>query len=306
MLGLSLFSGNGGIDLALKDYVHTIGYCEYDRYAQHLLASQMARGLLPVAPIYPDVRKLRGIQGYCDIIFGGFPCQDISVAGHGKGLAGERSGLFYEIVRLTEEIQPRFVFLENVPAIRTRGLDVVLKEFTELRYDCRWTVLSAQSVGAPHVRKRWFLLAHAQSKGLSGKGNRAEWVAQEESSTAVHDENLAYTESCNDSKDHTGQTKGQEPKPRESSGSRNVAYSQCNKVGIQSGWGPGSSRKDTPDYMDSSWWFSEPDVGRVVDGTPFRVDRVKSLGNGVVPLQVKTAFEKLMGFKALGKVEENV
>lgn len=93
-----------------------------------------------------------------DIISGGFPCQDISIAGHGKGLEGKRSGLIFEVFRLIAETNPSFVFLENVPAIRTRGGERVGKELASIGYDCRWTTLSAAEVGAPHKRERWFLL----------------------------------------------------------------------------------------------------------------------------------------------------
>ncbi|NCX93455.1 MAG: DNA cytosine methyltransferase [Gammaproteobacteria bacterium] len=122
MNGLDLFSGIGGIGLALEPWVRTVAYCEREPYAQGVLLSRMQSGDIDRAPIWDDVTTLRGdMLPRIDIISGGFPCQDISVAGLGKGLAGERSGLFFEIARLVRECQPRFVFLENVPAIRTRG-----------------------------------------------------------------------------------------------------------------------------------------------------------------------------------------
>src|SRR5580693_6905745 len=99
MNGLSLFSGIGGIDKALEGYVEPILYCENDRYAQGVLLSRMATGDLPLAPIWDDVTTLCGddLPAKPEIIYGGFPCQDISVAGRGIGLAGKRSGLFFEI-----------------------------------------------------------------------------------------------------------------------------------------------------------------------------------------------------------------
>jgi len=123
---------------------------------------------LPYAPIWDDVRTLKPhlLPKPIDIVYGGFPCQDISVAGNRKGLAGERSGLFFEIVRLVRELRPRLLFLENVPAITVRGLDRVLLELTALGYDSRWTIVSAAEVGAPHIRERWFLLAHSNSERL--------------------------------------------------------------------------------------------------------------------------------------------
>lgn len=169
MYGLDLFSGIGGITKALEGYVTPVAYCENDRYAQAVLLSRMATGDLPLAPIWDDVTTLRGtyIPGV-DIIYGGFPCQDISVAGRGAGLEGKRSGLFFEIARLIGEIRPRFVFLENVSAITVRGAERVVGEICRLRYDCRWGILSAADVGAQHRRDRWWLLAHAERKGWEG------------------------------------------------------------------------------------------------------------------------------------------
>lgn len=256
MNGLDLFSGIGGISLALSEWVKTIAYCESDRYAQSVLISRMLTGQLDRAPIWDDVRSLTGLHvSDVDIIYGGFPCQDISVAGNGVGLAGERSGLFFEIIRLVKEISPRFVFLENVPAIRTRGLLEVVNAFTEIGYDCRWTCVSAAEVGTPHRRERWFLLAHSSSDRRNSNGSR---------------KLESYSE--NDPNPMLPRLEGQ----REESG------------------GEGSKLHDT---CDNSWWTTEPDVGRVVNGLPMRVDRIKCLGNSVVPKQAKEAFERLMGIK---------
>jgi DNA (cytosine-5)-methyltransferase 1 len=232
--GLDLFSGIGGITLALSEWVKPVAYCENDRYAQAVLLSRMSEGKLPNAPIWDNVQTLRRDQlPEIDIIYGGFPCQDISVAGNGIGLGGERSGLFNHIARLVEETNPRFVFLENVPAIRTRGLNSVTQTFTELRYDCRWTIVSAKEVGACHLRKRWFMLAHARSKHVAG-------LEQYENSRGVYakgdDSNLS---------------------------------------------------KDWKAYVNK--------FPRIDDGLRVPVDRIKCLGNSVVPAQAKTAFERLMG-----------
>jgi DNA (cytosine-5)-methyltransferase 1 len=171
--GLDVFTGIGGVSLALKDWVRPIAYCELDPYCQSVLLSRMESGDLCNAPVWDDIRtfptydnKLGGI----DIIYAGFPCQDISIAGNGKGLDGERSGLFFEIMRLAKEIKPRFIFLENVPAIVTRGGLRVVREIAEMGYDCRWCVISAASVGASHIRKRWFLLAHSKSERSQERG----------------------------------------------------------------------------------------------------------------------------------------
>lgn len=168
--GLDVFSGIGGISKALENWVRPVTYCENDKYAQGVLLSRMQDGSMPIAPIWDDVKSLSAkLLPAIDIIYGGFPCQDISIAGNGAGLAGKRSGLFFEIIRLTEEIRPAFVFLENVPAIRTRGLREVVRAFTDIGYDCRWTCVSAAEVGAPHLRKRWFLLAYADGVRLQSR-----------------------------------------------------------------------------------------------------------------------------------------
>lgn len=170
MNGLDLFSGIGGISLALSEWVKPIAYCERDPFCNAVLLSRMRDGSLRSAPIWDDIKTLRSTMlprlGGIDIIYGGFPCQDISVAGTGKELEGERSGLFFQIIRLVSEIRPSFVFLENVPAIVVRGLNRVLLELASLGYDCRWTIVSAAEMGAVHIRERWFLLAYSDCNGL--------------------------------------------------------------------------------------------------------------------------------------------
>ena len=186
--GLDLFSGIGGNTIGLRSYIKTVAYCEFDRHAQSVLLSRMGDGSIEPAPIWDDITTLSAdkFDTPIDIIIGGFPCQDISIAGKGAGITeNTRSGLFFQVTRLARELKPNFLFLENVPAIRTRGLDIVLQELTEIGYDCRWTMLSAAEVGANHKRERWFLLAHA--KGGSGggglrhiSGSNAEVVRSEE------------------------------------------------------------------------------------------------------------------------------
>ena len=170
--GLDLFSGIGGISLALSPWVRTVCYVENDQYCQGVLRSRIRDGDLEAAPIWDDVTTFEPGPwvGEIDIISGGFPCQDISLAGNGAGLEGERSGLFWEIMRLAEEIKPTFIFLENVPAICTRGGPEVIEALASLGYDSRWGVLSTYDVGAPHQRDRWWCLAHTdQQHGHDGR-----------------------------------------------------------------------------------------------------------------------------------------
>lgn len=268
MNGLDLFSGIGGLSIALKPWVRTMAYCENDRFAQGVLMSRMRTGELERAPIWTDVCSLRRehFLSPVDIIFGGFPCQDISSAGLGAGLEGKRSGLFFEIVRLVDELRPRFTFLENVPAITTRGLGTVIAEFTRIGYDCRWTVVSAKEIGAPHLRRRWFMLASDisvcdQLRGPDQPGSvqrKTKEKSQGWNVTRCIRENMA---------DADGERL---QRPRRSESKFN-----------------GSS--------ESGWWITEPNVGRVVNGLPHRVDRIRCLGNAVVPMQAREAFERLMG-----------
>lgn len=190
--GLDLFSGIGGLTLALEPWVKPVAYCENDRYAQSVLLSRMFTGALPHAAIWDDIRTLRADhistpEIGIDIIYGGFPCQDISVAGHGVGLEGKRSGLYWELHRLVGSLRPSFVFLENVPAIRTRGLRDVVRSLTEFGYDCRWDIISAKEVGAAFYGDRWFLLAAANGKALRIEqrgGRREAWESQTFNSSA--------------------------------------------------------------------------------------------------------------------------
>lgn len=167
--GLDLFSGIGGLSLSLSPWVSPTAYCEADPYCQGVLLSRMACGQIPKAPIWDDVRTLTAADldgASIDIICGGFPCQDISIAGAGAGLGGSRSGLFFEVVRLARELRPSFLFLENVPAVTIRGLDRILMELVALGFDCRWTIVSAGEMGACHLRERWWLCAHANRTGF--------------------------------------------------------------------------------------------------------------------------------------------
>lgn len=165
--GLDLFSGIGGLTIALEPWVRPVAYCEKDPYAQAILLCRMSEGRIAYAPIWDMVEtlSLHDLPSI-DIIYGGFPCQDISIAGAQAGLEGSRSKLFFELVRLARELRPEFLFLENVPAITVHDIGHVLSEITALGYDCRWTIVSAGEMGACHLRERWWLCAHANGSGL--------------------------------------------------------------------------------------------------------------------------------------------
>jgi len=183
MNGVSLFSGVGGIELGLHEEVKTVAYVEREPYAQAVLIKRMQEGLLDEAPIYDDVRTFDGskYRGLVDIVFGGFPCQDISVAGKGAGIKeGTRSGLFFELMRVVSEIRPPLIFLENVSAITNKGLDTVLGSLSEAGYDARWTTIRASDVGARHRRERWFCLAYSKDE----RNLRREWEQRDGSKSS--------------------------------------------------------------------------------------------------------------------------
>lgn len=350
--GLDLFSGIGGLTIALSEWVRPVAYCDVDRYAQAVILSRQSTGELPRAPICTDILSMRGGElPSIDIIYGGFPCQDISVAGLGVGLEGKRSGLFFEIMRLVGEIRPSFIYLENVPAITIRGLREVTSSITQAGYDCRWITLSAAEVGANHRRERWWLLAHTNSPNLRKQSGGGQWTHRKNSPLSSlngeeqfmgyskHDGSSSSSESgsIGSSICYNSKRENQTSESPRADTSRVLANATCKRTGRLStrsrdqgerasdlNWcceelantpsigleeslgkcgrpleGTRTERIafDSDDCWSYRWWSTEPNVGRVANGVPFRVDRIKGLGNAVVPLCAKEAFKKLMGIK---------
>lgn len=162
---LSLFSGAGGGLLAGKLLGWTtVGAVEIEPAPREILLKRQVEGHLPSFPVWDDVTTFDGLpwRGLVDIITGGFPCQDISIAGTGDGIDGERSGLWSEMARIIREVEPGEVLVENSPALTLRGLGRVLGDLAEVGYDAEWCVLSAAEVGAPHKRERIWILAHSR------------------------------------------------------------------------------------------------------------------------------------------------
>lgn len=173
---LDLFSGIGGISLGLERAgMTTAAFCEIEKHLHPILAHHF-----PGARIFDDIRSISNDDLRClgtiDIVAGGFPCQDISVAGKGVGLSGDRSGLWWEMRRIIAAAQPAWVLAENVPALRTRGADDVLLSLEKLGYTCEPVVVGADDAGAPHRRDRVWIVGYAdcyrvrkQSGGSSGE-----------------------------------------------------------------------------------------------------------------------------------------
>ena len=219
---------------------------EIDDYARRVLAKH-----------WPDVRRHDDVRTFppepieewkVDVICGGFPCQDISYAGKGAGLAGERSGLFYELARVVRVLGPRIVVLENVAALLTRGLDAVLGTLASLGYDAEWECLPAAAFGAPHIRDRVFILAYAAGERCRKAWERGEQQAER---ARFSGEVLADSQSFG-------------------SGERQE-YSRRTWIDFDSF----ERRRHR--------WEIEPELGRVANGIPHRAHRLRGLGNAVVP-----------------------
>jgi DNA (cytosine-5)-methyltransferase 1 len=257
---LDLFSGIGGFSLGLERTggFETVAFCEIDPFCRRVLAKHW-----PNVRCYEDVReltdqKLAADEIGVDVICGGFPCQDISLAGKGAGLEGERSGLWSEIARLSGELRPRFVIVENVSALLGRGLGVVLGDLAEIGYDAEWHCIPASALGAPHRRDRFWLVAYPDG---------AEWGA-----FGGARQRLAWSH---------GLSQWQEGSSGPSASREDVA--DANSAGRIEQWRPFSIGAELSAAQCGGWWGAEPDVGRVAHGVPNRVDRLRALGNAVVP-----------------------
>ncbi|MCA6256951.1 MAG: DNA cytosine methyltransferase [Phenylobacterium sp.] len=254
---LDLFSGIGGFSLGLERAgFETVAFCEVNPFCQRVLAHHW-----PDVRIYDDVRSLSaaalerdGIT--VDAICGGFPCQDLSHAGKRAGLEGERSGLWTEYARLVGEIRPRYVIVENVPGLLSLGMGRVLGDLAALGYDAVWDCIPAAAVGAPHRRDRVWIIAHAQHPDADQSGSHRVPVNVERDAKLCDKQERVPGSLRKDVADTNRKRKSQ-PKGIE----RNFG-----------GW-----------FANESWWSSEPNVGRVAYGVSARVDRLRSLGNAVVP-----------------------
>ena len=183
MRELSLFTGAGGgvLGSILLGW-ETIGYVEWDKYCQRVIAARIADGCLPVAPIFGDVREfvLSGAaaeyRGIADVVSGGFPCQPFSTAGKRAG-ADDSRNMWPATIATIRAVQPRYAFLENVPGLLSSGyFGTILGDLAESGYDARWRILSAAELGAPHKRDRlWIVAADADSRhGSRWQQSRAE------------------------------------------------------------------------------------------------------------------------------------
>jgi DNA (cytosine-5)-methyltransferase 1 len=293
---MSLFAGIGGMDLGLdRAGMHCVAQVEIDPYCRRVLAKHW-----PNVPRHDDVRTaadwwLSEERPAVDVICGGFPCQDISAAGRRAGIVdGERSSLWAYLADTVRVLRPRYVLVENVSALLVRGLDVVAADLAEIGYDLRWDCVPAAAVGAPHRRDRWFGIAYPQRYGV-----RLEPVAEPRSGGAAlaafngqarHVADAAVFAQREPSTAAYAFPVGGHawPIPRGGSEPEKLAHTEGQR---RAAFWPESTRETRPDdfarYAGQRFrgdaWAVEPDVGRVADGVPNRVDRLRALGNAVVP-----------------------
>ena len=302
---LDLFSGIGGFTLGLDstNFFETVKFVEKDKYCQKVLQKNF-----PNIPIEEDIKNVKGKEGEADVICGGFPCQPFSVAGKQKGTSDDRH-LWPEMFRLIREIKPQFVIGENVKNIINIQDGVVFETVcTDLEsegYEVQPFNIPAAGVGAPHRRERVWIVAYAeryneiqqiqksdgtqnQVQSKRGQENSASWISSRANSIRQtnnrYETNVAYTESI---ESHVGEHgKHQEERSRqgeirgENSHDANTYSKRLERFRAEHELRNSEKEKQT---SGNSWWSVEPNVGRVANGVPGRVHRLKGLGNAIVP-----------------------
>lgn len=275
---LDLFSGIGGFSLGLERAgMKTVAFCENDKHCQRVLKKHW-----PGIPIFDDVKKLKGkeFKGAADVVCGGFPCQDISVAGPKRGLKGERSGLWKEFKRIIEEAGPRYAIIENVANLRILGLKEVISDLWSIGYACEWHIISARSVGAPHLRERVWVIAYPHQSGHQGRVS-----GRGKGEAAVSKKAQPFT--------------GNKVPGRAS----NLSDSDGPRL-----WKPFASEEEKSEWWAKAtagfrdWWEAEPEFCRTSDGLPKGLDkgrreRIKQLGNSVVPFVPELIGREILKFE---------
>lgn len=295
----SLFSGIGGFELGFERAGFEVAWqVEIDPWCRKVLAKHW-----PSVPRYEDVREV-GAHNLApvDVIIGGFPCQDISAAGKGAGIDGERSGLWREYARLIDELRPRYAVMENVGALLYRGLGRVLGDLAEIGYDADWQILPASAFGAPHRRERIWIVAYPTHQGVErGSGQRTGDIQQggrrdhrRAGSYALVGQGhtqpcLAHAESA---RPRRLPSRAPEKVTVIRSSGQHVANPE--RIRLEEPGHPGIPGRAANPITNSGWWAVEPPVGRVANGVPRRVDRLRGLGNAVVPQVAQYVAECVM------------
>lgn len=293
---LSLCAGYGGLDLGIRaafPSTRTVCYVERDAQAAAVLARAMGGLRLDSAPIWSDLVTLptRALRGAVDLVAAGFPCQPVSQAGKRRAQADER-WLWPHVSRIIAEIDAPLVFLENVPGLVSAGLRDVLRDLAALGFDAEWDLFSAADVGAPHIRGRWFCLAWrsvadadgrepSRPRGPGDVARTREPEAEGGDPARCSGENLADPDRVRCEGERIGRLLDGERTPQ-----RNDADG---RGGARHAWPP------TPDDADgwARYKGATPSVRRGADGSAGHVDRLRILGNGVVPAQAALALRTL-------------
>jgi DNA (cytosine-5)-methyltransferase 1 len=290
---LDLFSGIGGFALACRMVggIEPVGFCERDNYCQRVLAKHW-----PDVPICNDIHEMKGNEyGPIDLITGGFPCQPYSLAGERRGNEDDRA-LWPQMLRVISEARPTWVLGENVPGIITLALDGVLAELEAQGYACETLSIPACGVDARHRRERIWIVAHATGSRINGKSRdicEAQWGSGGAlcGKSVGSSENVGNSESNGWRKGEPNARRGNERTcAREKPGSRNNDCALADSVQwrlpeskLESGeeWASGAS--EWTRTAGACRWPTEPNVGRVAHGVSRRVDRLRGLGNAIVP-----------------------
>jgi len=311
---LDLFSGIGGFSYAAERLVggfETVAFCEIDPYCQKVLKKHW-----PDVPIHNDVRRLAdeadGYRGLVDVVCGGYPCQGFSVAGDRKGQEDDRY-LWPEMLRIIKAARPRFVIGENVAGHITLGLDTVLSDLAQQNYTARAFVIPACAKDAKHRRDRVWIVGHSEHYGSSstevtgsdakdeGRSQKGQKQAKQSEGTSrsTSDAVLENTASikCNTRPEKQAslrEVQSNRGERNHSCGSSEAHTSNATNLNSQRLQGqrqkPSGVSKEQHDTRHPCWWEPEPRISRVAYGIPNRVDRIKSLGNSVVPQVVAEIF----------------
>lgn len=276
---LDCFAGIGGFSLGLDRTggFQTVGFVEIDPFCRRVLAKHW-----PDVPCHDDITTREFKEGEADVITGGFPCQDLSCAGRRAGLAGERSGLYRELVRAIRLVRPQHALVENVADLLGNGMDQVLGDMAESRYDTEWDCVPACAVGAPHERDRIYIVAHAAGEQVGSAGQSRQHRGLEAERPDPDAEGIG----CGPRR--TGRPPDSFTGIREQA-RRNLADPYGARLAFREGitrdaWEklPAAERDRRRDERQSVW-PDEPALSGVDDGIPDWMDRVKSTGNTILP-----------------------
>ena len=277
---LDTFAGIGGFSYAAEKLVggfETTQFIEINPYCQKILNKHWSH-----VPIHDDITTFTAKSGEFDIITGGFPCQDISVAGLQKGITKEtRSGLFYELIRVIRMVRPKYVVLENVAAILNRGLDIVLRELSEAGYDAEWAVISASSLGACHQRSRFWLVAYPNDNG-SSSSEECRFNGETSDATQERQNQSCQSQRSSESRNSTTIQQTTELTYPDSEGLQGLRGEYELQESCKERTFTWSNSGIT---LNPNWkgYKSKPTLCRGDDGLSNRVDRLKALGNSIVP-----------------------